>query len=140
MTPPKPKKLSDLRILVVDDEADICQMVKFALESMGVGQVHCAGNGQDAWNLFYEARGRFDMVISDWMMPQMTGLGLLQRVRGRDAKVPFLMLTVKASREDVAAAATAGVTGYVAKPFDVQDLQNHVRALARKILAEADAD
>jgi len=136
---PKPKRLSDLHVLVVDDEADICQMVKYALESMGIGRVHCAGNGQDAWNLFYEAKHRFDMVVSDWMMPQMTGLDLLRRIRKHGSTVPFLMLTVNVSRESVAEASKAGVTGYVAKPFDLQGLQAHIRKLARKILAETDA-
>lgn len=134
----KPKKLSDLRVLVADDEADICQMVKFALESMGIRRIHCAGDGQDAWNIFYEAKGRLDLVISDWMMPRMTGLELLKRIRERDQEIPFLMLTVKLTRESVGDAAKAGVTGYVAKPFDIQILQRHVRAVIRK-LVEADA-
>jgi len=124
------KRLSEMDVLVVDDEADICTMVKYALQSLGVHKVHIAGNGQDAWNLFYESKGRFDLIVSDWMMPEISGLDFLKRVRERNKRVPFVMLTSKGERDDVAAAAQNGVTGYIGKPFTLQGFQKHIRKIA----------
>ena len=124
------KPLSEMDVLVVDDEADICTMVKYALQSLGVHKVHIAGNGRDAWNIYYDSKVRFDMIVSDWIMPEISGLDFLKRVRERNQNVPFVMLTSKGERDDVAAAAQNGVTGYIGKPFTLQGFQKHIRKIA----------
>lgn len=117
-------------VLVVDDEADICTMVKYALQSLGVHKVHIAGNGQDAWNIFYESKSRFDIIVSDGIMPEISGLDFLKRVREQNQTVPFVMLTSNGERDDVATAAQDGVTGYIRNLFTFQGFQKHIRKIA----------
>ena len=124
------KPFSEMDVLVVDDEADICTMLKYALQSLGVHKVHIAGNGRDAWNIYYDSKVRFDMIVSDWIMPEISGLDFLKRVRARNQTVPSVMLTSKGERDDVAAAAQNGVTGYIGKLFTLQGFQKHIRKIA----------
>lgn len=130
---------ADLHVLLVDDDADIRRMVKFALQGIGIDNIELASDGTNAWSKFRESAHRFDLIISDWMMPDMDGAELLKRIRQSGSAVPFLMLTVKATGKDVSDAAKAGVTAFVAKPFVIDDLQKRVKALARKILADAES-
>lgn len=131
MQSPPAKGISDLAVLVVDDEVDICTMVKYALENLGVSQIHLAGDGQDAWEIFCDANGKLDLIISDWKMPKMSGLDLLKRVRARNETIPFIMLTMMSDKKHIATAAQSGVTGYVGKPFTLNDFQSHVRKILR---------
>ncbi len=98
---------------------------------MSISRIHIAGNGQDAWKLYYDTKGKFDLIMRDWKMPVMSGLDLLLRVRERNEKVPFIMLTVMSDREHVAAAAQSGVTDYVGKPFTLNEFQGHIRKIMR---------
>jgi len=86
--------------------------------------------------LFYSTKQPFDLVICDWLMPEMSGIDLLKKIRDAGSDVPFLMLTVKTERESVMKAAKAGVTGYITKPFDLKGIQSRIRAVARKIIAD----
>ncbi len=130
-----PKKLSDLEILIVDDESDICTMVKFALHHLGVSNIHMAEDGQSAWDKFRETRGTLDLIVSDWMMPNMSGLEFLRRVRELDPKIPFVMLTIMNDSSHVAEAVQCGVTGSIGTPFTLTDFQRHIRKIASSIKA-----
>ena len=122
-------KLSDLRYLVVDDMPNIRMIVKEALRGLGVAKVEVAINGKKA----IESLGRSpaDVVISDWNMPIMTGLELLQWVRNSPdfAKTPFIMLTAEATEENVISAVQSGVSGYVIKPFTPRTLVEKLKEI-----------
>jgi CheY-like chemotaxis protein len=123
-----------LRVLVVDDEEEIRNLIQEILSDLGIVRVHLAENGEMAWQRLSRSKLDYDLVISDWLMPRMDGLELLQKMRQFGLETPFMMLTVKVTGEAVAAAVESGVTLYVAKPFTYGDFSKKVSALAKKII------
>jgi two-component system, chemotaxis family, chemotaxis protein CheY len=122
-----------LKILVVDDQFSVRQMTRLALEKIGVRMIHEAENGQDA--LFKALAQPLDLIISDFNMPEMDGIGLLRAVRGHQAirKLPFILITGRGDRELVVKAAQAGVNNYVVKPFDETILRQKMEAVLGRI-------
>jgi len=108
---------SSLKFLVVDDFSTMRRIVKNLLQELGYSDITEADDGNTALPLL--KGGSFDILITDWNMPGMPGLELLKAVRAdeRLAKLPVLMLTAEAKREQIIEAAQAGVSGYVIKPF-----------------------
>ena len=106
-----------LKFLVVDDFSTMRRIVKNLLQELGYSDITEADDGNTALPLLKS--GSFDILITDWNMPGMPGLELLKAVRAdeRLAKLPVLMLTAEAKREQIIEAAQAGVSGYVIKPF-----------------------
>ena len=107
-----------LKVLVVDDQFSVRQMTRLALEKIGVRLIHEAENGQEA--LLKALAQPLDLIISDFNMPELDGMGLLRAVRGHQAirKLPFILITGRGDRELVVKAAQAGVNNYLVKPFD----------------------
>ena len=108
---------ANLKFLVVDDFSTMRRIVKNLLQELGYNDITEADDGNTALPLLKS--GSFDILITDWNMPGMPGLELLKAVRAdeRLAKLPVLMLTAEAKREQIIEAAQAGVSGYVIKPF-----------------------
>ncbi len=123
-----------LRVLVVDDEEELRDLLQEILRDIGIVRVHLAENGEMAWQRLSRSELEYDLVISDWLMPRMDGLQLLQKMRQWGSETPFMMLTVKVTGEAVAAAKEAGVTLYVAKPFTYGDFSKKISALAKQII------
>ena len=115
-----------MKFLVVDDFSTMRRIVKNLLNDLGYGQVTEADDGTSALPLL--KNGDFDFLITDWNMPGMPGLELLKAVRSdpRLAKMPVLMLTAEAKREQIIEAAQAGVNGYVIKPFTAVTLKEKI--------------
>ena len=90
---------------------------------------------QVTWEQFRESGDKIYLIISDWMMPEMSGLDFLQRVREHDTKVPFVILTIMNSKDHIAKAAESGVTGFIGKPFTLTDFQRHIRRITDRIEA-----
>ena len=114
---------SSLKFLVVDDFSTMRRIVRNLLKELGLTNVEEAEDGAVALTRLRE--GGFDFVVSDWNMPNMDGLTLLQNVRA-DARLktlPFLMITTEAKKENIAAALQAGASGYIVKPFTAATLQ-----------------
>ena len=132
--PQFPKEFEALRVLVVDDEEEIRDLVQEILRDMGIVRVHLAENGQMAWQRLSRTELDYDLVISDWLMPRMDGLELLKKMRQSGLETLFMMLTVKVTGEAVAAAVENGVTLYVAKPFTYGDFSRKVSSLAKQII------
>ena len=129
-----------LRVLVVDDEEEIRELIQEILRDLGIVRVHLAENGEMAWQRSSRSELDYDLVISDWLMPRMDGLELLQKMRQFGSETLFMMLTVKVTGEAVAAAVESGVTLYLAKPFTYGDFSKKVSALAKQIIdSKADA-
>jgi two-component system, chemotaxis family, chemotaxis protein CheY len=122
-----------LKVLVVDDQFSVRQMTRLALEKIGVRLIHEAENGQEA--LTTALAQPLDLIISDFNMPQMDGIGLLRAVRGHQAirKLPFILITGRGDRELVVKAAQAGVNNYVVKPFDEATLRQKMEAVLGRI-------
>src|SRR5580692_1469503 len=113
----------DMKFLVVDDFATIRRIVKGVLNELGYSNVTEADDGSTALPLLRD--GKFDFLITDWNMPGMPGLELLKAVRAnaRLTKLPVLMLTAEAKRDQIVEAAQAGVNGYIIKPFTADVLK-----------------
>ncbi len=113
----------DLRILVVEDNGNIRKLLMNILKSMGFNNLTEADNGLAAWEKIQGAK--FDLVMTDWMMPEMDGLELLKKIRNESdelKEIPILMITATDKQEDVAEAAKSGVSGYIVKPFSVKTI------------------
>ena len=106
-----------LKFLVVDDFSTMRRIVKNVLQDLGYNDVAEADDGKTALPLLQA--GGIDFLITDWNMPGMPGIDLLKAVRAdpKLARLPVLMLTAEAKREQIVQAAQAGVNGYVVKPF-----------------------
>lgn len=113
----------DLKFLVVDDFSTMRRIVKNVLQELGYSRIEEADDGKTALPMLQN--GDFDFVITDWNMPGMQGIDLLKTVRAdaRLSKLPVLMLTAEAKREQIVEAAQAGVNGYVIKPFTAATLK-----------------
>lgn len=113
----------DLRFLVVDDFSTMRRIIKNLLHDLGYQNVAEADDGNTALPVLQG--GNIDFLITDWNMPGMPGLELLKAVRSdpKLAKMPVLMLTAEAKREQIVEAAQAGVNGYVIKPFTAVTLK-----------------
>ena len=116
----------DMKFLVVDDYSTMRRIVKNLLHDLGYANVTEADDGKTALPLLQN--GAFDFLITDWNMPGMPGLDLLKAVRANDKlkKLPVLMLTAEAKREQIVEAAQAGVSGYVIKPFTAVTLKEKI--------------
>ncbi len=117
---------NDMNILVVDDFSTMRRIIKNLLHDLGYSKVSEADDGNTALPML--KGGNFDFLISDWNMPGMSGLELLKQVRAdaKLAKLPVLMLTAEAKREQIVEAAQAGVSGYVIKPFTAATLKEKI--------------
>ena len=113
----------DLKFLVVDDFSTMRRIIKNLLNDLGYQNVTEADDGKTALPILQQ--GGIDFLITDWNMPGMPGLDLLKAVRAdaKLAKMPVLMLTAEAKREQIIEAAQAGVSGYVIKPFTAETLK-----------------
>lgn len=116
-----------MRILVAEDERITRGSVVRQLEALG-HEVAAAADGEEAWDLYNTAP--FDLVITDWEMPRLSGLDLIRRIRGVESArfVYILMLTGRSDKTDVVAGIEVGADDFLSKPFDKEELR--VRLLA----------
>lgn len=120
------------KILIVDDMKTMRRLVRKACEGLGFSVIDEAEDGQKAWEKV-QAEGNFELILSDWNMPNCTGLDFLKRVRAdsRFKSLPFILLTAEAEAQQISEAIAAGVTQYIIKPFTADTLQEKL-ALAHK--------
>lgn len=124
--------MADLHILVVDDSLTMRRILTNSLKKLGYEDVIDAVDGKDALGKLYSEEINF--VITDWNMPEMSGLEFVTAVR-EDEKfkdIPILMVTTRSLKEDVVVALKAGVDNYVAKPFTPELLQEKMNAILSK--------
>ncbi|ANN78301.1 chemotaxis response regulator CheY [Bordetella flabilis] len=123
----------NLKILVVDDFPTMRRIVRNLLKELGFENVDEAEDGQMALDKL--RTGGFQFVVSDWNMPNLDGLSMLQQIRA-DAnlsKLPVLMVTAEAKKENIVAAAQAGASGYVVKPFTAATLEEKLNKIFEKL-------
>ena len=116
------------RILVVDDDADIRDMLQFKLAKAGY-EVHTEEDGETGLAAARELQP--DLILLDWMMPRLTGPEVCRELRAADhtARVPVILLTAKAQEADVQRGFATGADGYISKPFSPRELMSRVQAL-----------
>ncbi|KTS09342.1 transcriptional regulator [Microbacterium testaceum] len=129
---------SPIRVLVVDDEANLSDLLRMALQNEG-WDARTAANGQEALNVIREFGP--DLLVLDIMMPGLDGMELLTRIRAAGNDAPVLFLTAKDAVEDRIAGISAGADDYVTKPFNLEEVVVRLRGMARRhVAAIADAD
>lgn len=122
---------TNIKVLVVDDFATMRRIVTNLLNNIGFTRIEEAEDGIEG---FDKAKsGEFDLIISDWNMPRLDGLEMVKQIRSLESgkKIPILMVTAESKREQIIAAAQAGVNGYIVKPFNEKTLREKLE----KILA-----
>jgi two-component system chemotaxis response regulator CheY len=122
-----------MRFLVVDDFSTMRRIVRNLLKELGFANIDEAEDGQVALQKL--TTEPFDFVVSDWNMPNMDGLQLLQAVRANAQlkHLPVLMITAEAKRENIVAAAQAGASGYIVKPFTAATLNEKLSKIFEKM-------
>lgn len=125
----------NIKILVVDDFPTMRRIIRNLLKDLGFENVDEAEDGQ--MGLDKIRNGSFDLIVSDWNMPNMDGLTMLQQIRADPnfATLPVLMVTAEAKKENIVAAAKAGASGYVVKPFTAAVLEEKLNKIFDKINA-----
>jgi two-component system response regulator PilR (NtrC family) len=122
------------RIMVVDDEENIREVLSNYLETLGY-EVVTASDGQNALEKFEP--GAFDLIVSDLLMPNIDGLELLRKVREKDRDVVFLMITGYPSIETAVEAIKKGAYDYITKPFHMEDVKIRIeRSFEKKNLRD----
>jgi len=124
-----------VRVLVVDDEPSLSELLQMALRYEG-WEIRTAANGNDALRIAKDFRP--DAVVLDIMLPDMDGLAVMHRLRA-DADTPVLFLTAKDAVADRVAGLTAGGDDYVTKPFSLEEVVARLRSLVRRALAAGNA-
>ncbi len=124
---------SKVKILVVDDFSTMRRIVRNLLKELGFTNVDEAEDGAVALQKL--KGGGFDFVVTDWNMPNMDGLTLLQSVRADAALkgLPVLMITAEAKKENIIAAAQSGASGYIVKPFTAATLNEKLVKIFEKM-------
>lgn len=123
----------NMNILVVDDFPTMRRIVRSLLRELGFVNVEEAEDGNEA--LAKLRSGNFELVVSDWNMPNLDGLEMLKAIRGDSAlkQLPVLMVTAEAKKENIIAAAQAGASGYVVKPFTAATLEEKLNKIFEKL-------
>lgn len=101
-------RFSDLRILVVEDQAEARAHLREMLMDLGISQIYEAADGQNGLRLADHALGFIDIILCDWNMPSMSGLELLQAIRKKGEPIPFLMITGRSDETSMMSAKAAG--------------------------------
>ncbi|MBS1170996.1 MAG: chemotaxis protein CheY [Burkholderiaceae bacterium] len=124
------------KFLVVDDFSTMRRIVRNLLKELGYTNVDEAEDGVMALSKLRSEK--FDFVVSDWNMPNMDGLEMLKNIRADAAlsKLPVLMVTAEAKKENIIAAAQAGASGYVVKPFTAATLDEKLSKIFEKMEKE----
>lgn len=125
------------RVLIVDDMAMMRSAVKKFCTGFGLQHFEEACDGADAWQKAAAANPPFDLIISDWNMPNSTGLDLLKRVRAdqRLKNTPIILVTAEKEKNQILEAIKSGVNGYVVKPFTPEALKEKLEAVHSKVAA-----
>ncbi|AXR05759.1 MULTISPECIES: chemotaxis response regulator CheY [Alteromonas/Salinimonas group] len=123
----------NMKILVVDDFSTMRRIIKNLLKDLGFSNIQEADDGSTALPMLQQ--GDFDFVVTDWNMPGMQGIDLLRAIRADDKlkHLPVLMVTAEAKKEQIVAAAQAGVNGYVVKPFTAATLKEKLDKIFERL-------
>ncbi len=123
------------KVLVVDDMSTMRKIISKILKELEFTDISEAVDGEDAWMKALEANPPFDLIISDWNMPNCSGLDFLKRVRAHDKlkKTPFLLVTAESEQQQVLEAVSSGVDQYIVKPFSKESLKQKLEIAYKRV-------
>ncbi len=111
-----------LKALVADDSGTMRKIIARSLQTVGITNIVEAKDGEEAVNLF--DLGGFDIVLTDWNMPNKTGPEVIRDIRVKDTNIPIIMVTTEAEKERIVEAVQSGVSDYLVKPFSADTLRD----------------
>ncbi len=122
-----------MKVLVVDDFATMRKIIKNVLKQISIENVLEAENGKHALTIL--KNDSVDLIISDWIMPEMTGIEFLKACKGDEAikKIPFIMVTAEAQKDNIMEAIKSGVDNYIVKPFTPDKLREAIDKAKAKV-------
>jgi two-component system chemotaxis response regulator CheY len=125
------------KVLILDDMMTMRKIVTKTLKEIGFVDILEAADGNQGWELLSTLNPPVQLIISDWNMPNCTGLELLKKVRAdaRYQKVPFILLTAESEAHQVAQALSIGVSGYIIKPFTSDSIREKLEQIHKKTAA-----
>ena len=126
--------MSDITVLVVDDEARMRKLIKDFLMQKGYGILE-AGDGEEALKVYEENRNKIKLILLDVMMPKLDGWSVLRQIR-QDSKVPIIILTARGEEQDELFGFELGVDEYISKPFSPKILVARVEAILKRTSPE----
>ena len=117
----------NMDVLIVDDFATMRRILKNILRQIGFTNIYEADNGKNALNIL--KKQKFDLILCDWNMPEMSGLELLNEIRSDNElkDTPFVMVTAEAQKNNIIEAVQAGVSNYVVKPFTAETINGKLK-------------
>jgi DNA-binding response OmpR family regulator len=124
---PSPNNRAPMKILVVDDEQDLCEILRFNLEAEGFG-VDTAGSAEEAGNL----RGAYSLMLLDVMMDRMSGFEMAERLRAKGDNTPIIFLTARDAHDDQLQGFNLGADDYITKPFSFDTVLARIKAVLRR--------
>ena len=126
-----------MKILVVDDFSTMRRIIRNLLRDLGFNNADEADDGSTALPML--KTGKYDFLVTDWNMPIMEGIDLVRAIRADPdlRELPILMVPAEARREQIVAAAEAGVNGYIVKPFTAQTLEQKIAKIFERLGAAA---
>ena len=122
--------LAGLRVLVIEDDEPIRQMLCRMLQRLKITRFVEAENGEAGLQRVHEAAVGFDLVICDWNMPRLNGLEFVARARQHQAGLKILMVSGRNDLQSIVEAKRSGITGYIVKPFSQQELKSKIEHAA----------
>ena len=127
----------DLSVLVIDDDVVVVQIVEQILRTMGFKDVRTTCFPKKGLIMIGDSFAEnkpVDLVICDWMMPELSGIELLKKIRSKGLKLAFIMLTANTTVDAIKDASKLGIDAYLGKPFTADQVQQKVRTVANRIL------
>lgn len=125
------------RVLFADDSGTMRKIIARLLDEVGVDSPTEAADGEEAVNRFKAEK--FDLVLTDWNMPNKDGLEVVKEIRALSPNVPIIMITTEAEQGRIAMALSAGATDYIVKPFDRDKLREKLEAHLNKTTVDGTA-
>ena len=118
-----------MKVLVVDDFATMRRIVKNVLRQIGFANISEADDGKTALKALKGEK--FDLILCDWNMPEMSGLEVLKQMKSDDAlkDIPFVMVTAEAQKDNIIEAVKAGVNSYIVKPFTAETIGEKLKKM-----------
>ncbi len=125
-----------MRVLVVEDESSLAELIKEGLEDEGYS-IDLAYDGEEGFDL--AANEPYDVIVLDIMLPKKDGFEIVRDLRSKGVKTPVLMLTAKSTTEDKVLGLNSGADDYLTKPFSFDELLARIRALLRRSFGEVES-
>ncbi len=131
------KKISDLCVLVIDDQSESRALMRTILTDLGINQIYEAQDGKAGMMFIDSAFDEVDVVLCDWNMPHMSGIDLLKQVRSTGSAMPFMMITGRSDQASVVEAKSLGVSVYVRKPYSPTQIEAKLRVVLQRMQVAA---